>query len=404
MAGTGEAHCPGGMFVIRAVVTMLRADDLPVSCGRASPFADAEPFPDPWRTAADAGSGLSLVSPRFFPDDRPAPDLIVALAAEEAAAGRTLTVLTLGPVTNLADALDQDPTLPGKVRVVSMLGAIGVPGNVQGQDGLSSAEWNAHADPTAVRKVLEAGFDWTLIPLDATQSTPLTAELYTALAADHAAGPANLVFELWSKNAWMYQGGSYLWDPLAAIAVRDAGTVTTRPARLRVLEGAALNGGSLVEDGNGRPVTVATSADRARFEAALLERLRLGGARANAFSPVATIAVQGDGRRCVVHSNPAPPPAGQLQIDVTNAGTEPLNAVVFELGGVTWPVVESYARTYDPAASPPPVSVIAQVAVAPTGGATAFGVSPAGSLGVACFTGSNSDPTIVLAGPFAIGR
>ena len=221
VSGTGEAHCPGGMLVARSVVTMLRDDDVPVACGQESPMGDAEPFPPEWRAGADAGSGLDLVSPRYEPHRRQAPALIVELAASEAAAGRTLTILTLGPLTNLASAHDLDPALPAKVRVVSMLGAVGVPGNVLTQGEPATAEWNAHADPTAVRLVLDAGFDLTLVPLDATNSVPLTQDLVASLEADHAAGPADLVFELWSRNSFMVQGGYYLWDPLAAAALRD---------------------------------------------------------------------------------------------------------------------------------------------------------------------------------------
>jgi inosine-uridine nucleoside N-ribohydrolase len=159
VAGTGEAHCPGGMFVARSMLTMLVDREIPVACGNGSPLSAAEDFPAEWRSAVDAGSRLDLVRPAYVPDTRAAADLLVELARTEAAAGGRLTILTLGTLTNVATALAADPQLPSRVRLVSMLGAVRVPGNVTTQPGDPTAEWNAHADPTAVRRVLDAGFD-----------------------------------------------------------------------------------------------------------------------------------------------------------------------------------------------------------------------------------------------------
>ena len=282
VTGTGEAHCPDGMFVARSIALMLVDAPPPVACGRTTPFGDAQPFPAEWRAGVDRGNGLTLAAMDFAPAERSAEQVLVELAAAEASAGRKLIILTTGTLTNLASALELDPDLPAKVTVVSMLGAVGVPGNVQPEivgSAPPTAEWNAHADPTAVRLVLEAGFDLTLIPLDATNSVPLTHALYLDLEQDHAAGPADLVFELLVRNPFMTSGGFYMWDPLAAVAVRDPSVVTMRPATLQVVEGAGLDGGRLIEAADGSPVTIATAADRAAFERLLLAALRQGGPR-----------------------------------------------------------------------------------------------------------------------------
>ena len=278
VAGTGETHCEPGVRVVRSFVTALIDGPLPVACGPADPLGDAQPFPDAWRAGADSGSGLTLPTPGFEADPRPAQRILVDLAQVEFDAGRRLRLLTLGPVTNLASALELDPELPGKVQVYSMLGAVDVPGNVD-VGPTPIAEWNAHADPTAARRVLEAGFELTLIPLDATNDTPLTQELFQDLAADHAAGPADLVFELLTRNPFMLEGGLYLWDPLAAAVIRNPDFVTTSEATVRVVEGAGGDGGRLVHDPAGANVEFGDSADRARFEAFLLDRLRFGGPR-----------------------------------------------------------------------------------------------------------------------------
>ncbi len=363
-------------------------------------MADAAAFPDAWRTRADEGNGLRLDQPGFVPETEDAGDLLIRLAADEAAAGRRLTILTLGPLTTLATAVASDPALPGRVKVVSMLGAVDMPGNVQPFAGSAepTAEWNAHADPTAVAQVMAAGFDLTLVPLDATSDVPLTRDLYRRLEADHAAGPADLVYELWARNPFMLDG-FFLWDPLAAAVVRDAGVVTTREAHLRVVEGAGLDGGQLVEDPAGSRVTIATSADQARFEALLLAALRQGNARANPFSPVASIQVVAGEDRCNVTLDPPSPPPGVYRLDLRSEAARPVSALLFGLGDVTWPEIQAFARAPDFEHAPPVIQV-AQAELAAPGTTTGWGTSPAGQFGVACAIGDFEHPTITLRGPF----
>ncbi len=413
VVGTGEAHCPGGMFVARSIVTMLLPALVPVACGPREPLGDAQPFPEPWRIGADAGNGLELVSPSYAPEVRPAEELLVELAAQELAAGRRLTILTLGTLTNVAAAVALQPELADRVRLVSMLGAVEVAGNVTpdvaGGSGAPVAEWNAHADPTAVRLVLEADFDWTLIPLDATNSLPMSEDLYRALEADHEAGPADLVFELWSKNPFMWSSDYYLWDPVAAIAVTRPDLLATREATLRVQEGAGLDGGRLVEDAAGHPVTIATSADRSGIEAHLLSTLRIGGARANAFRMTATVNVAVGDRTCDARFDPIDPTAGLFRVEAANSGPEAVVVIAFALGSVTWAEVEAFVAeasasgAASPGVSPPPVIEVVNTNVGAGGTGSLYGESPPGEFGVACVWGSSVRPDIRLSGPFIVG-
>ena len=281
-----------------------------------------------------------------------------------------------------------------------------MPGNVTTQPGDPTAEWNAHADPTAVRRVLEAGFDWTLVPLDATNSVPITPKLFDELAADHAAGPADLVFELWARNPYMTQSGFYLWDPLAAAVVRDPTIVTLAQVQLSVVEGAGLDGGRLREDPAGHVVSVALTADRTRFEALLLQRLRLGAPRESPFTEVGSVAVTGGSGSCAAALDPARPSAGLLRIHLTNTGSQPLTASVFELANVTWAEIEAAVAAFDPAdvsAPGPPITGVGFISADPGQTSSGYGTSPAGTLGIACFAGTSDEVTLTVAGPFPIG-
>lgn len=259
----------------------------------------------------------------------------------------------------------------------------------------------AHADPTAVRIVLEAGFDLTLVPLDATNDVPLTPDLYARLEADHAAGPADLVFELWARNPYMTGGGLYLWDPLAASFARRPELVTTRAANLRVIEGAGPDGGRLVEDPAGAAVTIATSANRQAFEPQLLAWLRIGGPRAQAFEPVGAVTVAVGPDRCEVELEPADLPAGLVRLDLSSPEGG-ASAILFGTAGIPWAELEAFARDPDLGA-PPAITEIAGAFLEDAGSTASWGVTEPGEIGVACVFGAFDAPEILLRGPFEVG-
>jgi len=83
--------------------------------------------------------------------------------------GDELVYVPTGPLTNLAAALEKDPGLAGRLRVVLMGGALSVSGNVS-----PWAEANISQDPDAADAVLRSGIDATMIGLDVTLQTLLT--------------------------------------------------------------------------------------------------------------------------------------------------------------------------------------------------------------------------------------
>ena len=81
-----------------------------------------------------------------------------------------LVVVTTGRMTNLALALQKDPSLPKKIKkVVSMGGTLLEPGNVS-----PYAEANIQGDAKAADMVFKAGFRLTLVGLDVTMKTFIT--------------------------------------------------------------------------------------------------------------------------------------------------------------------------------------------------------------------------------------
>jgi inosine-uridine nucleoside N-ribohydrolase len=282
IAGTGLVHCAGGRLVMRYVLDEMGAADVPVGCGREDGGPDARSFPDDWRAVADTGYGLDIA--QNVEPTAPSDAVEILKAAIDASPTPPL-IVALGPLTNLEDAFAADPSMVDRVvGVHAMLGTIDEPGNVyvDGLDGDDPLEWNAFADPSAVTAVFATDVPVDLIPLDATADVPVPTDLADRLAGDRASAGADLLHELLVRHPDRMRPdqGQQLWDELAALAVSDSGLVTWQEATVVVGDG-----GRLTRDAAGRPIRFASAADRALVEAALLDALRRGAARATPFTP-----------------------------------------------------------------------------------------------------------------------
>ncbi|MCG6117656.1 MAG: nucleoside hydrolase [Aquimonas sp.] len=120
-------------------------------------------------------AGLPPAQRRAEPEH--AVQAILRLSREHAG---ELTLVTLGPLTNLALALRLDPALPSRVsRLLVMGGAVTAHGNIT-----ASAEFNIHFDPEAARVVFDAWPDFELVDWEATLGhTVADAEFADWLAA-----------------------------------------------------------------------------------------------------------------------------------------------------------------------------------------------------------------------------
>lgn len=234
VSGTGEAHCSGGVDIVLRLLDRLRAADIPVACGRETPLAGDHAFPETWRDRADAGSGLTLPPTTRRPSTLSAVELISDLAKQHV----RLHVLTLGPVTNLAEALQADPGLAARLGPVTIMGgALHVPGNLVccgAPAGNDVAEWNVYVDPQAAQVLIDSGLEPAFVSLDGTNQVPVT-DWFAGRAMDRPPSPARTVLaDLFTANPFMADGSYYLWDALAAelAAGYEVGAFT--PARVVV--------------------------------------------------------------------------------------------------------------------------------------------------------------------------
>ena len=142
-----------------------------------------------------------------------------------------LTLVAVGPLTNIGLALLLEPRLPELVdRVVIMGGAIGVPGNAS-----ETGEANVWHDPEAAQLVLDAPWDVVLVGLEITMQTQLSAESLQCI--ERSTDPrAQLTWRLIQHYLDVYEGvlgerTCVLHDPLAMALALEPELATYRLVR-----------------------------------------------------------------------------------------------------------------------------------------------------------------------------
>ena len=162
--------------------------------------------------------------------------------------GAELTIVALGPLTNLALALQQDARRLGRIgRIVVMGGAIAVPGNIT-----PAAEFNFYVDPEAAAAVLDAGLPVELVPLDVTRRVVLTHGALTERLLRCSDRVARFILDFtlhgFAFGEEREGGGIVLHDPLAMAVALDPSLVTFEALHVEVeCEGKLTRGLSLAD-------------------------------------------------------------------------------------------------------------------------------------------------------------
>jgi inosine-uridine nucleoside N-ribohydrolase len=163
----------------------------------------------------------------------PADELICKLARQDPG---ELALIALGPLTNLALALDKDPAGMKKLKeIVIMGGAVRTAGNIT-----PHAEFNIFVDPLAAFRVLESGLPMTLIPLDITRQVALTSGIIQERIQPLKDVFSKFVteaigFDFKTGHFYGRRNSFYLHDPLAVGVAVCPDLVGTEKANLRVI-------------------------------------------------------------------------------------------------------------------------------------------------------------------------
>jgi purine nucleosidase len=290
----------------RAVLELAGRTDIEVALGREQPLVRAlRTTPE---THGQKGIGYAELPPPSQPiSARHAADLLIAEARRRPG---EITLVAIGPLTNLAVAVLREPELPRLLkRLVIMGGAYRSPGNTA-----PTTEWNISVDPDAAKVVFTAfggggGVERPIaLGLDVTERAKFTPEHMTRLARAAGSQPNDALLageetrpfgpeprsvaskaivrivadalrfymEFHSRFDGFY--GAFIHDPLALAAALDPTLIKTLALAVDVELGGTLTTGETVTDWRrvwGRPpnVDVAVSADAERFLDRFVERV-----------------------------------------------------------------------------------------------------------------------------------
>jgi purine nucleosidase len=152
----------------RRICSVANITGVPVAAGCDRPLLR------PLVTAAETHGESGLDGPRFEDPTTPlaamhAVDLIIDLVM--GSPGR-VTLVPIGPLTNIAIALRKEPRLATAVQEVVLMGGAQTRGN-----STPAAEFNIFVDPEAAAIVFEAGWPLTMIGLDLTHQALATPEI-----------------------------------------------------------------------------------------------------------------------------------------------------------------------------------------------------------------------------------
>lgn len=140
---------------------LCNKERVPVAFGSYLPITPAGNFPESWRASANNMAGASLPVNLGFPSPLLAPEMIVDLLQK---ADEPVTIISLAPLTNIARALQIDPSIKKKVKAIHFTG-----GNLQ-----DAASWNVRLDAGAASIVLQAQIPFHLIRDGAFKQAPIT--------------------------------------------------------------------------------------------------------------------------------------------------------------------------------------------------------------------------------------
>jgi purine nucleosidase len=246
LAGVGTVHgnvAPdtGALNTLR-ILELTGIGNVPVAVGAARPMAQDVHYA--WEFHGADGLGETrMPAPRGGPVDASAPEQIVRLARAHPG---ELTLVAIGPLTNLGVALLLEPRLPELIReVVIMGGAFAHPGNIT-----THAEANIWHDPEAADLVFSAGWPIVLVPLDATHPTAVDTGWLDRLAAANTEVTrfANgiLDFYVTAYTPILGRRGCVIHDALAAMVAVEPGLgdYSVRPVHVE-LRGERTRGATL---------------------------------------------------------------------------------------------------------------------------------------------------------------
>jgi inosine-uridine nucleoside N-ribohydrolase len=205
------------------MVEIAGRTDIPVAAGGKSPLLRRLVT----ATYAHGENGLGgavFPEPKTKPVNQPAAEMIRQIIRKFPG---EVTLLTIGPLTNIATALNLDSELAGLIRGLVMMG-----GSLSGGNITPAAEFNIYVDPEAAKIVFQSGIPITMVGLDVTRKTSLTEDHLRELQAGQ--NPVSQAAATIARNAIQHNRergflvGPNMHDSLAIAGFLDPSLLTLK--------------------------------------------------------------------------------------------------------------------------------------------------------------------------------
>ena len=219
----GNVTAKQGLENALRMVSLANRCDVPVAGGAQHPLFQKLITAEFWH-GKNGLADIELPPSKCKADEHFGPDLIIQLVH---ASPHEITLVPVGPLTNIALAISKDPSIVPLVKEVVIMG-----GSISGGNVNAAAEANIYNDPEAAQIVFQAGWPLTMVGLDVGDKTLLSQKYLDQLNVKH--GPVNDFMHsvaqfLVTLSAKFGSPGTPMYDPLAVGVAIDP-TLVKAPA------------------------------------------------------------------------------------------------------------------------------------------------------------------------------
>jgi len=202
--------------------------DVPVAAGASGPLV-RRLVTATYAHGENGLGGAEFPEPTLQPVAEHAVDLIHRIVKQSP---QQITLVALGPLTNVALALQSDASLAGQIQSIVMMG-----GSLSGGNVSPAAEFNFYVDPEAASIVFNSGIPITMVGLDVTEKVSFSASHLAALEAGSGAiskAAAMIGRKVMENAAKRGRTGFNMHDPLALSSLLDPRILTLQDYLVKI--------------------------------------------------------------------------------------------------------------------------------------------------------------------------
>ncbi|MEC3608653.1 nucleoside hydrolase [Bacillus glycinifermentans] len=236
----------------------------------ASDSRGVNPFPKEWRMHAFYVDALPILNEKGTVET-PVSALPAHLHLIESLKNskEPVTLLFTGPLTDLARALEKDPSIEKRIeKLVWMGGTFLEKGNVEEPEHDGTAEWNAFWDPYSVKTVFASGIAIEMVALESTNQVPLTNDIRSHWASLRKHIGIDFIGQCYALCPPLVHTETnstyYLWDVLTTLTLGRKDMIGSKTVNA-IVHTESPRQGTTEAHPDGRPVEVVDQVDREAF-------------------------------------------------------------------------------------------------------------------------------------------